>query len=95
MKKSLNLHPINNELLELRIKEVAKDQGVTMKVIAEKTGITKSYLSRINSGRINPSFEMLQNIANTMNVPVHRLIVTPEGYAHFEVDGEWHGIRKK
>ena len=80
--------------MELRIKEVCSDQNIKMNAVAEKAGITKSYLSRVNSGKVKPSFELLQKIADAMQVPVHRLIVTPEGYAHFEVDGEWHGIRK-
>lgn len=90
MKKHLTLAPD----MELRIKSVAQELDLKMNTIAEKAGITKSYLSRINSGRISPSFEMLQKIADAMDVPVHRLIVAPKGYAHFEVDEEWHGIRK-
>lgn len=80
--------------MELRIKAVAQDLDLKMVTIAEKADITKSYLSRINSGRISPSFDMLQKIADAMDVPVHRLIKCPEGFAHFEVDHEWHGIRK-
>ena len=80
--------------MELRIKEVAQTLDLKMVDIATKASITKSYLSRINSGKINPSFEMLQKIANAMDVPVHRLIEVPEGYGHFEINGEWQGIRK-
>tara|TARA_Y100001963_G_C6691004_1_gene404640 strand:- start:578 stop:853 length:276 start_codon:yes stop_codon:yes gene_type:complete len=80
--------------MELRIKDVCRSQHLKMIDVANKVGITKSYLSRVNSGKVKPSFELLQKIADAMDVPVHRLIVAPEGYDHFEVEGDWHGIRK-
>ena len=80
--------------LEFRIKDVARIKGVTMKELSEMLGVTPSYLSRINGKRINPSVDLLQKIAEALNVPVHQIIVAPEGYGHFEIEGEWHGIRK-
>jgi len=94
MVKDVNLSSLNIELLEFRIKDMARDKGVTSKSIADKVGIDKSYLSRINSGKVKPSLELLQKIADALEIPVHRLIVAPEGYAHFEVDKKWLGIRK-
>ncbi len=90
MKKELTLASD----MELRIKDVAQELDMKMVDIATKANITKSYLSRINSGRISPSFEMLEKIAKAMDVPVHRLIKCPEGYEHFEIKDVWHGIRK-
>lgn len=94
MKKELNLSSLNIELLDFRIKEVAKIKGVTSKSIADKVKVDKSYISRINSGKVKPSLDLLQKIADALDVPVHQLIVTPDGYAHFEVDKQWLGIRK-
>lgn len=81
--------------LELRIKEVCKELGIQMQFVAEGSNVTKSYLSRIESGSVTPNMKKLQNIADVMGVPVHRLIVAPKGYGHFYIDDVWEGIRKK
>lgn len=88
--------PTNNLTdLELRIKEVAAELDIRMSDLAERAGVNPSYLSRIASNNVSPSLKLLQQIAEAMHVPIHRLIVAPKGYGHFYVDGEWHGLRKK
>lgn len=75
----------------LRIQEIVKKQGKDMDWLADKVGIARpSLYSRIKTGKI----ATLENIANVLKVPIHELIEAPEGYGHFYVDGEWHGIRK-
>lgn len=97
MKKGVFLGAVTTKIssLEFRIKEVAEEEGVLMKDLARKVGIDPSYLSRINSGRITPNMRVIEDIADALKCPPHRLISAPKGYGHFYVDNEWHGIRKK
>lgn len=40
--------------MEPRIKEIAKEKGVTIAALAEKIGITQASMSNIVNGKINP-----------------------------------------
>jgi len=80
--------------LEFRIKEVAKSKGVKVYELAEKIGKGRSYISKIDTGKVNTTIGVIQKIADALNVPVHELIKLPDGYGHFYVNKEWQGIRK-
>ena len=92
-KTSIPLHQSEIDL-KLRIKEVAKRNGLKIKDVAERVGKRPEYITNINKGRINTTIDLLQRIADAIEVPVHELIQLPEGYGHFYVDGVWQGIRK-
>lgn len=75
----------------LRVQEIVKKQGKDMDWLADKLNISRpSLYSRLKTGKINT----IEEIANVLNVPIHELIEAPEGYGHFYVNDEWHGIRK-
>jgi len=80
--------------LEFRIKDVAKTKGVKVYELAEKIGKGRSYISKIDTGKVNTTIGVIQKIADALNVPVHELIKLPDGYGHFYVNKEWQGIRK-
>jgi len=96
MKDELTLSPDKKELnLKLRLKDVSNELGVKMKDIADAVGVSNTYISRISSGNVTPNVKMIQKIADYLEVPVQRLIETPEGYAHFyDSHNVWQGIRK-
>ena len=59
----------------LRIKEVIREKGLTVKEVAERMGIQPPSLSRaINE---NTTVEMLNRIAVALNVPVAELFEQP------------------
>jgi transcriptional regulator with XRE-family HTH domain len=60
----------------LRIKEICKQQGITVATIAERTGIFAPTLSRINNGG-NTTTETLEKIAAALNVPITELFARP------------------
>ena len=60
---------------ELRIKEVAKQKGISLKVIAERIGIEPAAISQSISG--NPTIERMQEIANILGVPITELFEQP------------------
>jgi len=59
--------------MSLRIKEVIKEKGLTVQVVAERMGINRVGLSNHING--NPSVEVLQRIANALEVDITELFV--------------------
>lgn len=46
-----------------QLKEVRRDQGMTQAYLAELVGTKKSNISRLESGRYNPSLDFLIKVA--------------------------------
>lgn len=47
-----------------QLKEVRKAQGITQACLAELVGTKKSNISRLESGRYNPSLDFLEKVAD-------------------------------
>ncbi|HEV2783894.1 MAG TPA: XRE family transcriptional regulator [Actinophytocola sp.] len=60
-----------------RLKRVRTQRGVTLAALAEATGISKSTLSRLESGQRRPSLELLLPIALAHQVPLDELVAAP------------------
>ncbi|WP_290863930.1 XRE family transcriptional regulator [Hamadaea sp.] len=60
-----------------RLQEVRKQHGVTLAALSEATGISKSTLSRLETGRRKPSLELLLPIAQAHKVPLDELVGAP------------------
>ncbi len=50
------------------VKKARENTGLTQEQLAEKTGIHMSYVSRIERGLVNPSFDILENLAKVLKV---------------------------
>jgi len=62
------------------IKSVRQQKGITQKVIEQKTGIKKEYLSRIENNRLkNPTHATLCKIAKGINTELSALFKMTEG----------------
>ncbi len=56
-----------------------RDQrGLTLTQVAERTGISKSTLSRLETGQRRPSLELLLPLAQVYRVPIDDLVGAPE-----------------
>lgn len=53
-----------------KIRQLRKQARVTQKDIASRSGLTVSYLSRLENDRITPSVKTLRRIADALEVPV-------------------------
>lgn len=55
----------NSARLEVaqQLRQVRKDQGMTQESLAELVGTKKSNISRLESGRYNPSLDFLVKVA--------------------------------
>ncbi|MEV5987515.1 XRE family transcriptional regulator [Streptomyces sp. NPDC052051] len=61
-----------------RLRRIRAQRGVTLSALAEATGISKSTLSRLESGQRRPSLELLLPIAQAHQVPLDELVGAPE-----------------
>ena len=62
----------------LRIKEMAKDRGMTLSEIGRKLGMPRSNMSAIASGRRGVSLKALQKICNILDCSIDELILTED-----------------
>ncbi|MDD2309674.1 MAG: helix-turn-helix transcriptional regulator [Desulfuromonadaceae bacterium] len=60
-------------LLGARIKELRKRVGLSQDLLAEKVGIESKYLSRIEVGKRQPSLDLLERIADSLQVEMKEL----------------------
>jgi transcriptional regulator with XRE-family HTH domain len=61
--------------LARQLKAYRCDAGLTQQALADKCGIYRTYLSRIESGGANPSIDVLAALANTLDIELYRLFV--------------------
>ena len=54
--------------LVTRLKEIAKEKGLTQEQLADKTGLLQSNVNRILSGKYSPSADLLLLIGKAMDV---------------------------
>jgi len=66
------------ELVGPRLRRVREQRGLTLTEAAEDTGISKSTLSRLETGQRRPSLELLLPLAQAYRVPLDDLVGAPE-----------------
>ena len=66
------------DLVGPRLRRVRVERGVTLTDLAERTGISKSTLSRLENGQRRPSLELLLPLAQAYRVPLDDLVGAPE-----------------
>ena len=60
-----------------RLRRLRQRRGVTLTALAAKTGISKSTLSRLESGQRKPSLELLLPLSEAHRVPLDELVGAP------------------
>src|SRR5919205_4055728 len=60
-----------------RLRRIRERRGVTLTALAARTGISKSTLSRLESGQRRPSLELLLPLAETYHLPLDELVGAP------------------
>ena len=61
-----------------RLKQLRARRGVTLTALSEATGISKSTLSRLETGQRRASLELLLPLASAYRVPLDDLVGAPE-----------------
>ena len=84
-KPSLSNDPIAPDLpldeidVGRRLRELRTGRGLSMRVLAEKSGLNINTLSLIENRRTSPSVSTLQQLAQTLQVPISAFFKTDQG----------------
>lgn len=71
-----------------QLRQVRKEQGMTQERLAEKVGTRKSNISRLESGRYNPSLDFLEKVAGGLGREIE-VKVTGGGRCKKHDDETW------
>jgi transcriptional regulator with XRE-family HTH domain len=66
------------EQVGIRLKRLRTQRRITLTALAETTGISKSTLSRLETGQRRPTLELLLALSQTYRVPLDDLVGAPE-----------------
>jgi len=61
-----------------RLRQIRTQRGATLVELSERTGISKSTLSRLENGQRRPSLELLLPLAQAYRVPLDELVGAPD-----------------
>ncbi|MEU3448595.1 cupin domain-containing protein [Streptomyces thermolilacinus] len=61
-----------------RLRELRRRRGVTLAALSEATGISRSTLSRLETGRRRPTLELLLPLSQAHQVPLDELVGAPD-----------------
>ena len=56
-----------------RIRELRQAAGMTQDDLSERCGLFRTYMSRIETGKANPTLSMIHALAGSLGVPVTAL----------------------
>lgn len=61
-----------------RVKELRQQQGVTLRKLAEETGLSVGYLSKVERGLHMPSYATVQKLSYALKITANELTSAPE-----------------
>lgn len=62
------------EILSRRLRELRRERGYTVQELAYRCDMERSNLSRIESGRANPTLRTLCTLCSALDVPLTELL---------------------
>ena len=66
---------MNDVEISKNIYEYRKRKGLTIKELAQLTGVTSSLLSQIEKGTANPSINTIKQISNALEIPLFNFFI--------------------
>ncbi|MFD1831257.1 helix-turn-helix domain-containing protein [Streptomyces desertarenae] len=68
-----------------RVRQLRKERLMTLEALAERAGVTKSYLSKVERGQSVPSIAVSASLAKALDVPLDTLFADAEELAEVTV----------
>ncbi len=68
------MEPAKPPLIGKSIQRMRKEQGLTLDVLSERSGVSKAMLSQIEQEKANPTVATVWKIAQGLNVEINRLL---------------------
>lgn len=78
MVKPISIEPGKRARIGARLRAARVRQGLTLDNLAAATGVTKSFLSRLERDETSPSVATLQVICGVLSLPIGALFEVPE-----------------
>jgi transcriptional regulator with XRE-family HTH domain len=70
---------VHAKVVGRELKETRQALGLTQAVLAERLGVSASYISAVEAGRRNLTLGQLANIANAMRLGIDISFIRPDG----------------
>lgn len=83
------MEPVQPPLIGRNIQRIRKEQGLTLDVLSEKSGVSKAMLSQIESEKVNPTVATVWKISQGLNVEINGLLEGGD-----EARRKFHVVRK-
>jgi transcriptional regulator with XRE-family HTH domain len=64
--------------LGIRLRARRQELGLSLRDLADRVGLTASFLSQIERGLASPSIESLRKISDALEVPIFHFLVEPD-----------------
>lgn len=82
--------------MELRVKEILAQRGITLKEFALSSGISQSNLSNYLNGNISPTLDTLKKMASCLNIEIVELFKEKDDVELYaKLDGILYPISKQ
>lgn len=84
-KNEINMEYMQNSVRKTLVREYAylrKLKGLTQAEVAERAGISRTNVSRFESGEYNPTLEMLVKLATAMDLDILVTLKPKKNYAN-------------
>ena len=82
--------------MELRLKEILTERGMTLKDFSAASGISQSNLSNYLNGNISPTLDTLKRIASSLGIGLVELFKEKDDFELFvKYDGVMYPIRRQ
>jgi transcriptional regulator with XRE-family HTH domain len=62
-------------LIGAQVRKLRTERGLTLAQVSERSGLNVGYLSQVETDKASPSLETLATLAETLEVPIHWLLV--------------------
>ena len=66
--------------MQIRLKEIMQERGITSIALASMVGLSKNTISNLINIKTMPSLDTLNEIAEKINVPLWQLFTEPQKY---------------
>jgi len=58
----------------MKLKKLRSERGLSQRALAERAGISREYLARLETARQDPTLTTLEKLAHALRVDVTRLV---------------------
>jgi putative transcriptional regulator len=63
-----------SERFAMRLRQLREEKGLTQAELADRVGVSRGYISRLEIGRHDPPLSMVERLAKALRVKVSRLV---------------------